>query len=428
MKKQKYGKMRVVEYKEGVKVTHYDFKRKPKKPYLLMWLIQLIVPFLVMGRKHKVKYVGNKPKNPALVLGSHAAFNDFYMLFTAIKNWNINYVVAIDAYYDMSTFLMNIIGGICKRKFISDLSLMKNLKYTVNELKDIAVIYPEARYSLDGTTSYLPESLGKLVKFLNVPVYTYVLKGAYVSDPQWNKYKQNRMPMEGTMVEIVKQEEIKTLSVDEINQRIKDNFVYDDWQYLKECGNILTYKNRAENLNAILYQCPHCKTEFKMVGEGSTLTCTECGKVWDMLENGCLKAREGETYFEHIPDWFKWEKQNVYDEVYSGKYLMEADCETFTLPDSKHFFHHGKGKLLQTPQKTTLTVNLYGQDKVIEYSGTQLESVHVEYKYKGYGDMLDFSIPGDSVWMHPERKDILTKVSIATEAIRDLLEQQIKSK
>ena len=41
--------------------------------------------------------------------------------------------------------------------------------------------------------------------------------------------------------------------------------------------------------------------------------------------------------------------------------------------------------------------------------------------------MFDFSIPNDSIWLHPtNRKDILTKVSIATEEIRDLANENLK--
>lgn len=427
--KKKFGKMRIVKYKAGDKVKRYDFTRKPVKPYLLMWLVHILVKIMLLtsGRKYKVNYIGKKPKRPALVLGTHAAFNDFYMLFTAIKTWNINYVSTIDAFYDFSTFLMSQVGGIAKRKFIKDLQLMKSLKYSVDKLKNIAVIYPEARYSLDGTTSFLPDSLGKLVKFLNVPVYVLNLKGSYVSDPQWNKYKQNKMPLYADVIETVSQEEIKTLTAEEINQRIRKNFEYDDWKFLEECGNILTYKNRAGNLNKLLYQCPHCKAEHTMVGSGTTLTCESCGKVWDMLENGKLKAREGETYFSHIPDWFKWQKENVHNSVFNGTHNIDVECEVFTLPDSKGFYHQGKGRLIQNSEKTILKVNLYGEEKTIEYLGTELESVHIEYDYKQYDDMLDFSIKGDSIWLHPYHKDLITKVSLAVEEIRDLATSKIHS-
>ena len=405
---------------KGKKVKRYDFKTKPIRPILLMWLVKFLTWIMCLPRKVKITYIGKKPKGPRLVLANHGAFNDFYILYKAMPTFNLNYVVAIDAFNDFSNFLMRNVGGICKRKFIFDLSLMKNLKYSVHNLKNTVVIYPEARYSLDGTTSYLPESLGKLVKYLGVPLTVINAKGNYVSDPQWNKYKQNRMPMEATVEEIVSLEETKTLSAEEINERIRKAFVYDDWKWLKESGTKLTYKNRAYNLNAILYQCPHCKKEFEMQGEGTILTCNACKKQWEMLETGELKALDGETEFSHIPDWFKWQKQNVHEEVFSGSYNMEFDAEVFTLPSTHGFFKQPNGKFKQTSTTTSLFVNLYGEDKTIEFNGTELESVHIEYNYKNYGDMLDFSIRDDSIWLMPlNRKDVLTKVSLATEEIRD---------
>ncbi len=407
-------------------ITHYNFTKKPRTPWFLMWIVQIGCAFKRIGRKTKIHYVTKKSKRPSLILGTHAAFNDFYMLFKIYKTPKINYVVAIDAFNDIGDFLMRNIGAICKRKFIQDLSLMKNLKHSVKVLKNNVVIYPEARYSLDGTTSYLPPSLGKLAKFLDVPVTVINLKGSYISDPQWNKYKQNRMPMEAFVEEILTAEQVRTLSVAEINEKIQKAFIYDDWKWLKESGTKLKYKNRANNLNAILYQCPKCKTEFKMFGEGTTLKCNACGKSWELNEDGTLTANSGETEFTHVPDWFKWQKQNVHDEVWGGTYKMVADCEIFTLPSSNGFVKQGTGMLIQTPEKTVLDVTLYDENKIIEYTGTELESVHVEYQYKGYGDMFDFSIPGDSVWMHPtNRKDILTKVSLATEEIRDLAKSKL---
>ena len=401
-------------------IKRYDFKTKPIRPILLMWLVKLLAWIMRLQRKVKITYVGKKPTSPRLVLANHGAFNDFYILYKAIPTFNINYVVAIDAFNDFSNFLMRNVGAICKRKFIFDLSLMKNLKHAINNLKDTVVIYPEAGYSLDGTTSYLPESLGKLVKYLGVPLTVINAKGNYVSDPQWNKYKQDRMPMEATVTEIVSAEEINALSASEINERIKKAFVYDDWKWLKESGTKLKYKNRAYNLNAILYQCPHCKKEFEMQGEGTILTCNACKKQWEMLETGELKAIDGETEFSHIPDWFKWQKQNIHEEVFSGKYNMEFDAEVFTLPNCTGFVKQPNGKFKQTSTTTSLFVNLYGEDRTISFEGTELESVHIEYNYKNYGDMLDFSIRDDSVWLMPlNRKDVITKISLATEEIRD---------
>ncbi len=427
MKLHKNAKKKNLDYSN---IAHYNFKRKPIRPTPLIWVVRLVVKLMLLKRKTKVTYLNGakkKLKKPHLILANHCAFNDFYMFFKAFTSNKINYVVALDAFNDISDFIMRIIGAFPTRKFITDIAMLKNFKYCVNELKDSVLLYPESRYSLDGTLSWTPDSMGKFVKFLKVPVIAYNLSGSYIGDPQWNKYKQDYLPMEATASLIIKEEEIDSLSVEEINERIRNALAFNDWEYLKNCGKELKYKDRAHNLNALLYQCPHCKTEFKMQGEGSTLTCLECGVKYQMKTNGVLFNENGETIFDNVPDWFKWQRANVKEQVRSGKYLMESDCDVYTMPHAQGFVPQGKGTLYQDSEKTILKVTLYGEEKVIEYTGLTLESVHIEYAYKDVGDMFDFSIPNDSIWLHPtNRRDILTKVSIATEEIRDLASEKLK--
>jgi hypothetical protein len=162
------------------------------------------------------------------------------------------------------------------------------------------------------------------------------------------------------------------------------------------------------------------------VGEGVTLTCTACGKTWIEGENGVLTATSGETEFSHVPDWFEWQKQVIREKVFNKEYYFETEADVMTLPDGIKYVPQGRGKIVQTYDKTTIFVNLYGEDKVFEYSGTELESVHIEFNYKGEGDFIDFSIPDDSVWLRPDKKDVITMMSIATEEIRDFCKQNIK--
>ena len=67
-----------------------------------------------------------------------------------------------------------------------------------------------------------------------------------------------------------------------------------------------------KGLHKVLYQCPHCKAEYHMMSEGSRIWCEECTKVWEMSEYGELTAVEGSTEFSHIPDWYEWERANVF--------------------------------------------------------------------------------------------------------------------
>jgi len=422
------------------KAERYDFSRKPKRMNaFIMWVARnLIVRYRLRGVKVNIERVGmDGLKPPYLLLATHASEMDFCLEFNAIKPYKlVNNVVAIDAIRDMGEGLMRTMGCIAKRKFVRDYDLIRNLRYCVNTYKDIVCIYPEARYSMDGCASYVPPSVGKLCKLLGIPVVVLNMQGTFIMSPQWNKTRQP-CPQRAKIEQIVTAEETKTLSADEINERIVKSFERDDFAYQYNNGIENNYKNRAHGLHSILYQCPHCKKEFETYSEGTRLWCAACGKGWQMTPLGRLKAEEGETEFEHIPDWFKWERANVREEVRSGAYRFDGEVEVHTLPNAKAFEHHGKGRLVQTLDGTVLEATVYGAPVRIEWKAAELEGVHIEYDYPFFkkrsnkkhrlGDCVDLSTNEDSYWLHPATKrDQLTKISFATEAIHALALEKIK--
>ena len=411
------------------KVKHYNFAKRPKKASVFWMTIArwfAIAPRMRGRKLTKININMEGIKPPYLLLVTHASMLDFPVMYRAVAPYNANNVVAIDAFRDVGEYLMTQLGCICKRKFVKDYYLIKHMRYCADKYKSIVCMYPEARYSLDGTTAFLPDSLGKLCKVMKVPVVVLRLYGTFISAPQWNKPEQ-KLPLRTELECIATAEEVKTLPVAELNARIKKAMDRDDYAYQWENKIKNTYPKRAEGLHNILYQCPHCKKEFEMYSEGTTLSCHACGKSWEMDEYGRLKAKEGETEFVHIPDWTKWERENVRKEVRSGKYRFEADVTVHTLPNAKKFYDQGMGKLVQTVEGTHLTCTAYGEPVDIHWAGTELESIHIEYdypfrkeKYKHniFGDCVDISVNDDSYWLHPVgMRDQLTKISFATEEI-----------
>ena len=155
----------------------FDMKKPPVRTrwYLrpLTWLLS--APDTVRHRTVIRKDGTEGLKPPYLLLCNHNAFLDFKVATRAMFPYRANYVVAIDGFIGRETLLRNV-GCICKRKFTNDITLIRQLRQVVKN-GDIAVIYPEARYSLCGTTAVLPESLGKLCKLLAVPVVTLICHG-----------------------------------------------------------------------------------------------------------------------------------------------------------------------------------------------------------------------------------------------------------
>jgi hypothetical protein len=152
---------------------------------------------------------------PYVLLCNHNAFIDFKVATKATYPARANYVVAIDGFIGREKLLRNV-GCICKRKFTNDPALVRHLVQVVRN-GDIAVIYPEARYSLCGTTAVLPESLGKLCKLLGVPVVTLICHGHHINSPFWNLHDSGVKPTEAEFTVQYTAQQLKDATADEIS-------------------------------------------------------------------------------------------------------------------------------------------------------------------------------------------------------------------
>lgn len=327
-------------------------------------------------------------------------------------------MVSIDGYV-VKFFLLEWIGAIATRKFTTDIHLVKSIR-KVLQRGDILSMYPEARYSPCGTTAFLPDSLGKLIRMNKVPVVAVVHHGNHLYAPFWNFRSKRKVPFHTVFTQILTAEQAKTMSVDEINATLRQALQYDDYRYQKEQGIRITEPYRAEGLHKVLYQCPHCKEEFTMDSTGAELFCTACGKRWVWQEDGYLKATEGETEFDHIPDWFTWERQQVKEQIENGTYSFEDEVTVYSLPRVLRYIPLGKAKLTHDPENGFQLEGYYRDAKYyIHREPAQTNSLHVEYDFGPLKkkDCLDISTENDSFYCIPTKENILAKLAFATEEI-----------
>jgi len=399
------------------KIKRFDFEKKPISPTFIMGLAKGIISFPdLRKRKAKLTKIGMEEieGKPYLLLVTHSSMVDFNLMLKGTHPYKVNNVMTLEGFKTYTEPLMRSLGVLGTRKFVTDLHLVKNMKYCVDKLNNIFVLFPEARYSLDGCTSYLPDSLGKMVRLLGVPVVVLRIHGNFVTCPQWNK-KNKKTFVEAEMKPIITAEETKSLSVDEINVRIAESFQYDDYAWQRDNQIVIDDPGRADGLHGLLYKCPACKTEHQTDSAGTKLWCNCCKKTWEMDEYGQLHALEGETEFSHIPDWSNWERAYVREEIDNGTYYFEDEVRIETLPNAWKFYKQGMGKLIQTPEETRVECNYYGEPYVLCRSAKSLESMHIEYDYLGRGDCVDISVPDDSFWCYLTKRDAITKISFATE-------------
>lgn len=403
------------------KPKSFDFSKKPKNPCFLMSVAKHIISFPdLRKRKFTLEKINMEGlEGPYLMLVTHSSMVDFNVMLKATHPHKVNNVMTLEGFNTYTEPLMRSLGVLGTRKYINDMNLIRNIKYCIEKLGNTFVLFPEARYSLDGCTSYIPSSTAKLIKVLKVPVVVLKIQGNFITCPQWNKINK-KTHVEAQMVQIITREECKDITLDEIAARIRENFAYDDYKWQLDNKIKIDHPKRAEGLHALLYKCPHCKEESQMDSKGAKLFCNACGKTWEMDEYGQLHALDGKTEFSHIPDWSNWERACVRKEIEEGTYYFEDTVRVETLPGSLKFYKQGEGTLIQTPEGTTLKCNYYGEEYTLFRSAKSLESMHIEYDYLGRGDCVDISIPDDSFWCYVSKKDCITKISFATEEIHKL--------
>lgn len=399
-----------------------------RQPIFIVLLIWVLSKFALIGKKYKVEKVnmeGLKP--PYMLLCNHHYFIDFELCAMATFPHRVNNVVNIDGYY-RRPWLMELIGAICTRKFVTDLHLVKSINRVLSR-GDILCMYPEARYSPCGITSYLPDSLGKIIKMNKVPVVVMIHHGNHLNSPFWNFRKKRKVPLHTVMTQILTAEQVKEMSVDEINAALKKAFEYDEYRYQMENNIKITEKYRAEGMHKILYQCPHCKTESKMSSKGDELFCTECNKRWRLNEDGSLSAVNGETEFSRVPDWFEWQRTQVCEQIARNEYHFSDDVDIYSLPRCYKFEHLGKGKLTHDIEKGFIIEGEYnGSPYRIERAPIKMNSLHIEYDYcyiKPF-DCVDISTENDSIYCYPTKENVVTKLAFATEELYRIASEKKK--
>lgn len=329
-------------------------KRIPPKKPSLFWnsLIRLLSSFEINKSNSNLSKVGMEKlgKNePCLILQNHTSFFDLKIAKIMTYPRPLNIVTTADAFIGLD-WLLREIGCFPTRKFVREVQTIKDIQYCLNTLKTSVLLFPEAGYTFDGTATTLPENLGRLVKILGVPLVTLISSGVDLAQPLFNNLLKRKVKFEAQLKYQLSSEQIKEMSAEEITKVIEEAFSFDSYKWQQNNGVIINEPERALGLERILYKCPNCGAEEKTVGKGATLTCTACGKAWELTEKGFIKAVEGETEFNHIPDWYKWERKCAREQLEQGDYESKTDVDIYVQIDTKGLYHTGSGTLTQNKQ------------------------------------------------------------------------------
>ena len=365
---------------------------------------------------------------PCLILMNHTCFADMPIAYQLLYPRPFNIVCSNDGfigYWGLMGWAMRRIGCFATQKFVTDLRLIQDMEYCFKKLKTSVLMYPEAGYSFDGTATTLPRKFGVLLKKFDVPVIMIETSELYLRNPLYNELQIRKdANAKARAYLLFSQEDVRTKSVKELSDGVDAAFGFDHFKWQKERGLEIHDDFRADGLDRILYKCAHCGAEGEMEGKGTLLTCKHCGKQYELTPLGELKALEGETEISHIPDWYKWEREQVRQEILDGTYHLDTDVGIAMQVDYKAIYMVGEGHLVHDRNGFVLT----GCDGKLDYTQKPQScfGLYADYYWYEIGDCICIGDNEVHYFLFPKKEGVsVAKLRLATEEMYKLYKERV---
>lgn len=386
---------------------------RPGKPSFLMQTIIRIASAIDLTQTRFVYEKINMDragKGPWLVLMNHSSFLDFEIATKILWPRPFNIVATSDGFVGRKWFMKSM-GCIPTCKFIPDPHLISDITYALKTNHCNLLMYPEASYSFNGTTAPLPPGFSRLLKILDVPVVMITAYGSFTRDPLYNNL-QNRKVRASAKVEcLLTPDEIRQKSLEQLDGIVNKAFSLDYFRWQFENRVATSEPFRADGLDRILFRCTECGSEGQMSGHGTELVCNACGRHFFMDEYGSL---HGGSY-SHIPDWYKWEREQIRGEIADGTYCVETRVRIAMMVDMKAIYFVCNGTL----RHDTSGFELTGDDGILHFiqNPNKCYSVYSDFNWYELGDIVCIGEYGKLYYCFPETPDLVAKVRIAAEEL-----------
>lgn len=419
--------MKIKVVKKSYLETKNSKKRKqynPIKPNIFFRTLMKIIsqPDLISAKFKYTKVGMDKldKREPALILMNHSSFIDLEIAQDIFYPRPMNIVCTNDGFIGKN-WLMRQIGCIPTPKFVSDPTLVRKMARAIKKNASI-LMFPEAGYSFDGTMTVFPFSVAKLIKFLKVPVVTVITDGAYLRQPLYNELRKRKIKVSAEVKYLISKDELASLSEQEIYEKILNEFSFDNFRSQQENNIIIDDKERAVGLNRVLYKCPHCNHEAGMITKDDCIICPKCDIEYTLTTNGFLECKNGVTKFNHIPDWYKWQREEVRSEIVNGTYKIDEDVSIYLMKDTFTIYEVGEGRLTHDLNGFHLLSN----DGTIDYKQSANNSYTINSDFFWY-QIADTVCIGDYneqfYCFLKSKKDLVAKIRLATEEMYKILKK-----
>ncbi len=417
-------KTKKITYEQLMKMpgrVHHDPVRPIKG---LRWLIKALSADELKKAGFTYSFHGMErlgAEEPCLILMNHSSFIDLKIAETVLYPRPLNIICTSDGLVGKE-WLMRQVGCIPTNKFVTDVQMVKDMYYALHTLGNSVLMYPEASYSFDGTTTPLPDTIGKCLKLLKVPVVMIRAHGAFLHDPLYNNLQIRKVNVHADVTYLLSKEDIGNRTVRELQKQIEEEFTFDNFREQQEKHIAVTEEFRADCLERVLYKCPHCGREDGMKGKGIYIGCSHCGVRYELTEYGYLKTTTGDAAFTHVPDWYQWQREEVKKEIVDGSYQLDAAVEIGIMQDMQAIYQVGEGRLRQ--DKTGF--HLVGCDGKLTYdqSPKASYSLYADYYWYELGDVICIGNMEQLFYCFPKEPIPVAKARIAAEELYKIVKHR----
>ena len=295
-------------------------------------LCKFVRPFLHGVCTQTKAFKAQKKNGAMLVVCNHLSAYDFIHFSSAMYGAPLNFVVAENMMYSMPIFakLLGSYHAITKKQYFADYQCIKSIKKYLDAGISV-LICPEGKVSADGVTGAILPSIARLVQWLGYPVGVIKMRGASLARPKWayNLRMVRRGKVRTDCDMLFTKEETKSLSKEEILQRITSALAHNEHKWQVENGVKFKGRHYAEGLERLLYYCPKCHSEFTMTSKGSHLVCEKCGNDVVYTYDGRLVPQGDSVGFERIDLWYAEQKKLVAKEVEKDDFSISDKVKLF---------------------------------------------------------------------------------------------------
>ena len=279
-----------------------------------------------------------KPKHDTFILiANHSDALDPVYMISAVKKY-VRFVIS-DHLVDkpiLNFILRKVSGFIVRDREKPSSAMVEDIIKSTKEGVSVGICV-EGTITPNGETGFFSPRTGQLIKDSGVALITFRLTGGYFHTPKWGTGLR-KGPVRGSVVREYSPAELQEMTVEEINEAIKNDIYVNAFEDLKKSRHQYKGKNLAEHVERVLFMCPHCKKVGTLHSQGDFLTC-DCGYKVELRADGFFYPIQKKLIFDNILEWDKWQKEEWKTRVLSagkGELIFEEGGQRIaTIVDKK---------------------------------------------------------------------------------------------